>query len=169
MLQRICLVLSVCALAFFLVGGLSQAGWSGLGLTSAHDASSLVISVKKHKHHNDDEDDAGDDNSLEQCTIQKPGSGMGCAAPLKLKCEKMKNGQKCCGCVGDKNAKTQQPPEKTAQPQTKTQKSSCMMLVKSQKMIEVYENDCKTKHPGGFAGCEIPNDTQYRCCCNWTE
>src|SRR5262249_38491985 len=73
MLQRICLVLSVCALGFFLGRGLSQAGWSGLGLTSAHDASSLLVSVKKKKHHDDDDDD-DDDNGLEQCTIQSSGS-----------------------------------------------------------------------------------------------
>ena len=65
MLQRICLVLSVCALAFFLGRGLSQAGWSGLGLTNAHDASSLVISVKKKKKHHDD-DDNDDDNGPQQ-------------------------------------------------------------------------------------------------------
>jgi hypothetical protein len=109
----------------------------GLGLTSAHDASSIVISVKKKKHHDDDDDD-DDDNALEQCTIQKPNSGMGCVAPLKLKCEKMKNGQKCCGCVGDKNAKTQQPPGKTAQPQAKTTKTLCHTLV-SEKVVEVFK------------------------------
>jgi hypothetical protein len=67
MLQRICLILLVCALALFLGGGLSQAGWSDLGLTNARDASSLIISVKKHKHHDDDEDD---DNGLEQCGLR---------------------------------------------------------------------------------------------------
>jgi hypothetical protein len=123
----------------------------------------LVFSHADADHHKKKNKDNG--AQLEQCTIQSAGSGMGCVAPLKLKCEKMKNGQKCCGCVGDKNAKTQQPPEKTAQ----RQKSSCMMMVQSKKMIEVYENDCKTKHPGGFALCNIPNDTQYRCCCNWSE
>jgi hypothetical protein len=173
MLQRICLVLSVCALAFFFVGGLSQAGWSGLGLTSAHDASSLVISVKKHKHNDDDNDD---DNGLEQCTIQKPGSGMGCVAPLKLKCEKMKNGQKCCGCVGDKNAKTQ-----TQAPQTQTQQtqqapakkpgSYCSQPVPPS-MEALAKQTCSNSHSGSWLNCEIltpgPNGT-IRCCCNWME
>ena len=73
----------------------TKQGWlERVGSYDAHDTSSLVISVKKHKR-NDDADD--DDNGLGQCTIQKPGSGMGCVAPLKLKCEKMKNGQKCGG------------------------------------------------------------------------
>ena len=119
MLQRVCLALSVCALAFFFVGGLSQAGWSGLGLTSAHDASSLVISVKKHKHQDDDADD--DDNGLEQCTIQKPKSGMGCVAPAKLVCQKMKNGKKCCGCVGGPSKATTTPP-----PAATTQTYKCL-------------------------------------------
>src|ERR1051326_6115867 len=62
MLQRICLVLSLFAVAFFLGRGLTQAGWDGLGLTNAHDASSLVISVKKKKHTHHDDDDNDDDN-----------------------------------------------------------------------------------------------------------
>jgi hypothetical protein len=62
MLQRICLVVSVCALAFFLGRGISKAGWDGLGLTTAHDASSLVISVKKKKKHHDDDDNNADNN-----------------------------------------------------------------------------------------------------------
>jgi hypothetical protein len=28
---------------------------------------------------------------------------------LKYVCEKLKNGNKCCGCVGDKNAKAKSP------------------------------------------------------------
>jgi hypothetical protein len=58
MLQRVCLVLSVYALASVFGGGLTYASWDGLGLTSARDATSLVISVKKHKHN--DDDDNGD-------------------------------------------------------------------------------------------------------------
>ncbi len=67
MLQRICLVISVCAIAFFFGRAVSQAGWDGLGLTNAHDASSLVISVKKkkHKHHDDDDNADNNDNGPE--------------------------------------------------------------------------------------------------------
>ncbi len=65
---------------------------------------------KKHKDN---------DAQLEQCTIVKSG-GMGCVAPLKLVCQKMKNGQKCCGCVGDKNAKASQPDGPTTQGQAST-------------------------------------------------
>jgi hypothetical protein len=100
---------------------------------------------------------------------------MGCVAPQKLKCEKMKNGQKCCGCVGDKNAKTQQTPEKTAQPQAKTWKQYCYKLV-SEKMMEVFKDDCAAKHPGAESDCgafdaSSPTEKRigYRCCCNWQE
>jgi hypothetical protein len=75
MLQRICLVLLVCSLAFFLGLGLTKAGWSGLGLRSAHDASSPVISVKKKKHH-DDDDNNDDDNGppkVDQASCAKEG------------------------------------------------------------------------------------------------
>jgi len=73
----------------------------------------LGVSVFSHAdadHHKQKNKDNG--AQLEQCTIVKSG-GMGCVAPQKLVCQKMKNGQKCCGCVGDKpsgTAKTQTPP-----------------------------------------------------------
>jgi hypothetical protein len=60
MLQRVCLALSVCVLALVFGGGSTYARWDGLGLTNARDATSLVISVKKHKHN--DDDDNGDNH-----------------------------------------------------------------------------------------------------------
>jgi hypothetical protein len=51
---------------------------------------------KKKKHQ--------ESSGLTECTIQSPGSGGGCKNG-KWVCEKMKSGQKCCGCVADKNAK----------------------------------------------------------------
>jgi hypothetical protein len=72
--------------------------------------SALVFSHADADHHKKKNKDNG--AQLEQCTIVKSG-GMGCVAPQKLVCQKMKNGQKCCGCVGDKPsgaAKTQTPP-----------------------------------------------------------
>ncbi len=72
----------------------------------------------KH-HHNDDDDDQNGDNDdhhkkknsddssgLETCTIQQPGGGGGCKSGFKRVCEKLKSNKKCCGCVPDKNAKT---------------------------------------------------------------
>jgi hypothetical protein len=61
----------------------------------------LVFSHADADHHKKKNKD--NDAQLEQCTIVKSG-GMGCVAPQKLVCQKMKNGQKCCGCVGDKPA-----------------------------------------------------------------
>jgi hypothetical protein len=67
----------------------------------------LVFSHADADHHKKKNKD--NDAQLKQCTIVKSG-GMGCVAPQKLVCQKMKNGQKCCGCVGEKAAKTQTPP-----------------------------------------------------------
>lgn len=67
----------------------------------------LVFSHADADHHKKQHKD--NDAQLEQCTIVKSG-GMGCVAPLRLVCQKMKNGQKCCGCVGEKAAKKQTPP-----------------------------------------------------------
>lgn len=60
MLQRVCLALTICALVFVCGIQTTQAGWHDTGLTRARDASSLVISIKKHKH--DDGDDNGDNH-----------------------------------------------------------------------------------------------------------
>ena len=43
---------------------------------------------------------------LSECTIVQPGGGGGCKTGLKWVCEKMKSGNKCCGCVPDKNKGT---------------------------------------------------------------
>jgi hypothetical protein len=133
----------------------------------------LVFSHADADHHKKKNKD--NNAQLQQCTIQSSGSGMGCVAPLKLKCEKMKNGKKCCGCVGDKNAKTQQPPEKTAQPQAKTTKTLCHTLL-SDKVVEVFKNQCATDHPGADFNCgafdtSSPTEKRisYRCCCYYQE
>ena len=60
MLQRVCLALTICALVFVCGVQTTQAGWRDTGLARAHDASSLVISIKKHKH--GDGDDNGDNH-----------------------------------------------------------------------------------------------------------
>jgi hypothetical protein len=72
----------------------------------------LIFSHADADHHKKKNKD--NDAQLEQCTIVSSG-GTGCAAPQKLKCEKIKNGQKCCACVGDKNAKASQPDKPTTQ------------------------------------------------------
>ena len=96
MLKRACVALAISALALGFEGQLVQAGWSDAGSNLASGASSPLISVKKNKKH--DDDGAG----LSECTIQQPGGGGGCKAGFKRVCEKMKSGDKCCGCVPDK-------------------------------------------------------------------
>ena len=71
-------------------------------------------SGKKHRDDDDDDDDdhqkgkgkgkgKQEDSGLTECTIQTPNSGGGCKNGT-WKCEKMKSGKKCCGCVPNKNA-----------------------------------------------------------------
>ena len=57
MLQRFCLALLACSLVVVVGLPTTEAGWRDTGLTPAYEASSLVISIKKHKHDN------GDDNN----------------------------------------------------------------------------------------------------------
>jgi hypothetical protein len=64
---------------------------------------SLLLQVKKQKKHHDGQ--SQDDSGLTECTIVQPGGGGGCKGGFKYVCEKMKSGNKCCGCVADKNAK----------------------------------------------------------------
>ena len=70
----------------------------------------------KNKDRDDDDDDQKgkgegkgkgkqEDSGLSECTIQTPNSGGGCKNGT-WKCEKMKSGKKCCGCVPNKNAPT---------------------------------------------------------------
>jgi hypothetical protein len=62
----------------------------------------LVFSHADADHHKKKHKDKSAE--LTQCTIQSSKGGMGCVAPLKRVCEKLKNGKSCCACVGDKNA-----------------------------------------------------------------
>ena len=96
MLKQACIASAISTLVLCFGMQLVQAGWSDAGSSLTLSASSPLISVKKNKKHGDD--GAG----LSECTIQQPGSGGGCKAGFKRVCEKMKSGDKCCGCVPDK-------------------------------------------------------------------
>ena len=98
----------------------------------------LVFSHADADHHKKKNKDNGAE--LTQCTIVKSG-GMGCVAPLKLKCEKMKNGQKCCACVGDKNAKAAQP-DKTTTPSDEDAKLDALIACSN-----ACDQDCAAKMP----------------------
>ena len=122
MLRAAFVALSIEALALSFWGPTSQAGWSDAATNLSGGASSVVVSVKKHK--NDDGDEDGDHNKgkkkktsdgegLSECTIQSPNGGGGCKGGFKRVCEKLKSGKKCCGCVVDPNAKPQDKPAGT--------------------------------------------------------
>ena len=71
----------------------------------------LLVSGAKADHHNKNKDS----DALTQCTIESSGGGGGCVSGLKRVCQKLKNGDKCCGCVPDKNAKASQPGKVTTE------------------------------------------------------
>jgi hypothetical protein len=114
-------------------------------------------------HHKKNKDN--DSAALTECTIQSSGGG-GCKGGFKRVCQKLKNGDKCCGCVPDKNAKTQQPP-------AKTRKTSCdtIALIHGDTDVgakEAAKNACITNHPGADFNCrgEVADDV---CCCYFQE
>jgi hypothetical protein len=95
-------IVCVISLVFALDGGVAEAGLSTNCVAADGSAASLLVQVgdkksKKKKHQ--------ESSGLAECTIQSPGSGGGCKSGFKWTCEKMKSGNKCCGCVADKNAK----------------------------------------------------------------
>ena len=117
MLKQACIVLAISGLVLGIGGRTTQAGWSDAGSNLTAGASSPVVSIKKHKNDNDDDDNNNNhhgkvkknndgDAGLSECTIIQPGGGGGCKTGLKWVCEKMKSGNKCCGCVPDKSQGT---------------------------------------------------------------
>jgi hypothetical protein len=57
MLKPACIALSITAFSYGFGGQVAQAGWSDAASGLTLGASSLVISVKKHKNDDDDDDD----------------------------------------------------------------------------------------------------------------
>ncbi|MCJ7598591.1 MAG: hypothetical protein MUO41_08185 [Methyloceanibacter sp.] len=118
MLKQACIAVAISALVLGFGGRPGQAGWGDAGSNLTLGASSPLVSVKKNKNHDDDEEDNddrhhgkgnknGDDGAgLSECTIQQSGGGGGCTGGFKRVCEKMTSGNKCCGCVPDKNQGT---------------------------------------------------------------
>ena len=104
MLKQACIVLAISGLVLSIGGRTTQAGWSDAGSNLTAGASSPVVSIKKHKNDNKKNNDG--DAGLSECTIIQPGGGGGCKTGLKWVCEKMKSGNKCCGCVPDKSQGT---------------------------------------------------------------
>ena len=69
----------------------------------------LLLFSRADAHHKKDKDTA----ALTECTIESSGGGSGCVVGFKRVCQKLKNGNKCCGCVPDKNASMGNTPKTT--------------------------------------------------------
>jgi hypothetical protein len=107
-------VLCVVSLVLAFSGGVADAGLSANCVAADGSTTSLLLLIKKKKQNHGD-DDGGGQSELSECTIQSAGGGGGCKGGFKYVCEKMKSGKKCCGCVADKNAKSQQAPAQAGQ------------------------------------------------------
>jgi hypothetical protein len=112
------------AIALVLVFG---DGVAGVGLNTSYvtngNEPSLVLQIKDKKKKHKDSQNGDDGSELTTCTIQSAGGGGGCKTGFNYKCEKMKSGKKCCGCVAAKGTDTSATPKGTdaAQDQVDTQ------------------------------------------------
>jgi len=107
----------------------------------------LLFSGAKADHHHNKNKDA---DALTECTIQQPGGGGGCTVGLKRVCQKLKNGNKCCGCVPDKNAKANTSGDatsKTSQSQSSGSGQGAQTDSKGTLLLPYFE--CDLTKPGG--------------------
>ena len=104
------------ALILAFSGAPAHAGLSTNCLATDGSKASLLLQIKKNKKHSGQ---SQNDSGLTNCTIVQPGGGGGCKGGFKYVCEKMKSGDKCCGCVPtqDSTAKGTEP-EKDTQAKT---------------------------------------------------
>jgi hypothetical protein len=100
---KVCCLCVAIALILALSGAPADAFLSTNCVATDGSDVSLLLQVKKKKKHEDGQ--SQNDAGLTECTIVQPGGGGGCKGGFKWVCEKMKSGNKCCGCVADKNAK----------------------------------------------------------------
>jgi len=105
---KVCCLYGAIALILSLSGAPAHAGLSTNCVAADRNDTSLLLQVKKQKKHKDGQ--SQNDTGLTECTIVQPGGGGGCKTGFKYVCEKLKSGNKCCGCVADQNAK-QAPPQ----------------------------------------------------------
>jgi hypothetical protein len=98
-------VVCVVALVLGFSSGVADAGLSTNCVAADGTATSLLVHIKDKKSKKKKHDQ---DSGLTECTIQGAGSGGGCKNG-KWVCEKMKSGQKCCGCVVAKGTETTAP------------------------------------------------------------
>ncbi len=98
-LARVGSVVCVVSLVLAFGGGIAHAGIGSVCVAADGKAASLLVQVddKKSKKKNHDKD-----SGLSECTIVGAGGGGGCKSGFDWKCEKLKSGKKCCGCVAAK-------------------------------------------------------------------
>ena len=111
-------ILCVVSLVLAFNGRVADAGLSANCVATDGGTTSLLLQVKKNKKHKNGSEQSHDDSGLTECTIQSAGGGGGCKSGFNYKCEKMKSGKKCCGCVAAKGIDDPQPEKGT---QAKTQ------------------------------------------------
>ena len=96
------------ALILAVSGAPAHAGLSTNCLATGGSNASLLLQIKKNKKHSGQ---SQNDSGLTNCTIVQPGGGGGCKGGFKYVCEKMKSGDKCCGCVPAKGTEASAPPK----------------------------------------------------------
>ena len=99
---KVCCLCVAMALIVALSGTPAGAFLSTNGVAADGSDVSLLLQVKKQKKHHDGQ--SQNDSGLTECTIVQPGGGGGCKGGFKYVCEKMKSGNKCCGCVPNQGA-----------------------------------------------------------------
>ena len=100
---KVCCLYGAIALILALSGAPADAFLSTNCVAADRSDASLLLQVKKQKKHHDGQ--SQNDSGLTECTVVQSGGGGGCKTGFKYVCEKMKSGNKCCGCVADNNAK----------------------------------------------------------------
>jgi hypothetical protein len=99
---KACCLCVAMALILALSGAPTHAGLSTNCVAADRSDTSLLLQVKKQKKHKDGQ--SQNDSGLTECTVVQPGGGGGCKGGFKWVCEKMKSGNKCCGCVANKGS-----------------------------------------------------------------
>ena len=99
---KVCCLCVAVALILAVSAAPTHAGLSTNCVAAHGSDTSLLLQIKKQKKHHDGQ--SQNDTGLTECTIVQPGGGGGCKTGFKYVCDKMKSGNKCCGCVVDPNA-----------------------------------------------------------------
>ena len=99
---KVCCLYGAIALILALSGAPAHAGLSTNCVAADRNDTSLLLQVKKQKKHKDGQ--SQNDTGLTECTIVQPAGGGGCKTGFKYVCDKIKSGNKCCGCAPNKGS-----------------------------------------------------------------